>query len=148
MADRISALEAEKASIEALVPIAAKPKSADKKQPPPPPDDDDTSSSSAAALQLKQDFAEALRSKGVSETRLRAAQDELAKLRAKSKSDSKSIRDLAADRSTLTTRLKDRDYELREKRKLIEVRNRPHTRTPRGTGGQLTNDENSKSRTK
>lgn len=115
MADRISALEAEKASLESLLSTSGKP-------PAPRQPSAEPSSNDAGVLQLKQDLAEALRSKGVTETRLRSAEDELTKLRTKTKTDSKSIRDLSADRATLTTRLKDRDYELREKRKLIEVR--------------------------
>ncbi|KAH6893478.1 autophagy-related protein 16 [Thelonectria olida] len=114
MADRISALEAEKASLESLISTSGTP-SATKKQV-----SVDPSSNDPGVAQLKQDLAEALRSKGVSETRLRTAQDELTKLRSKSKTDSKSIRDFTADKTTLTTRLKDREYELREKRKLIE----------------------------
>ncbi|KAF7545716.1 hypothetical protein G7Z17_g8956 [Cylindrodendrum hubeiense] len=110
MADRISALEAEKSSLESLIATSGK-KAAQPVEP---------SSNDPGVAQLKQDLAEALRSKGVTETRLRTADEELSKLRSKSKTDSKSVRDLTADKSTLTTRLKDRDYELREKRKLIE----------------------------
>ncbi|KAK7402610.1 autophagy protein 16, interacts with Atg12p-Atg5p [Neonectria punicea] len=112
MADRISALEAEKSSLESL--ITASGNTAAQSV------DPSSTSANPAVAQLKQDLAEALRSKGVTETRLRTAEEELAKLRSKSKTDSKSVRDLTADRSTLHTRLKDRDYELREKRKLIE----------------------------
>lgn len=111
MADRISALEAEKLSLEAALSASGKPAA----QPNEPSSDD------PGVAQLKLDLAEALRSKGVSETRLRAAEEELTKLRSKTKSDSKSLRDLLQERSTITTRLKDREYELREKRKLIEV---------------------------
>lgn len=114
MADRISALEAEKSSLESLISTSGK-KATQSAEP---------SSNDPGVAQLKQDLAEALRSKGVTETRLRTAEEELSKLRSKSKSDTKSVRDLTADRSSLTTRLKDRDYELREKRKLIEVRHR------------------------
>ncbi|KAH8669937.1 autophagy-related protein 16 [Ilyonectria robusta] len=110
MADRISALEAEKSSLESLISTSGK-KTTQSAEPP---------SNDPGVAQLKQDLAEALRSKGVTETRLRTAEEELSKLRSKSKSDTKSVRDLTADRSSLTTRLKDRDYELREKRKLIE----------------------------
>ena len=60
--------------------------------------------------------------KGVAEKRLRAAEDELTKLRVKTKSDSRALRGLEADRASLTTRLKDREHELREKRKLVEVK--------------------------
>lgn len=113
MADRISALEAEKTGLESLISSSGKPT---KQQPIEP------SSNDPGVAQLKQDLAEALRSKGVTESRLRTAEEELTKLRSKTKSDSRSIRDLTADKTNLTTRLKDREYELREKRKLIEVR--------------------------
>ncbi|EXA45878.1 hypothetical protein FOQG_06099 [Fusarium oxysporum f. sp. raphani 54005] len=112
MADRISALEAEKNGLEALVANSGTPTA----QPAEP------STNDPGVAQLKQDLAEALRSKGVTEKRLRAGEEELMQLRAKHKADTKSIRDLTADRNSLTTRLKDREYELREKRKLIEVR--------------------------
>ncbi|KAJ4312478.1 autophagy protein 16, interacts with Atg12p-Atg5p [Fusarium piperis] len=110
MADRISALEAEKTGLESLISSSGKPT----KQPIEP------STNDPGVAQLKQDLAEALRSKGVTESRLRTAEEELTKLRSKTKSDSRSIRDLTADKTHLTTRLKDREYELREKRKLIE----------------------------
>ncbi|TQS31685.1 hypothetical protein Golomagni_08030 [Golovinomyces magnicellulatus] len=73
-----------------------------------------------ATAQTRLDLAEALRSKGVTETRLRSAEEELTKLRSKTKEDARSIRDLSLDRTGLTTRLKDREHELREKRKLLE----------------------------
>ena len=111
MADRIAALEAEKASLESAVAASGKTTA--------PPGQASTDDPGIA--QLKLDLAEALRSKGVAETRLRKAEEELTKLRSKTKNDSKSIRDLTSDRATLTTRVKDREHELREKRKLVEV---------------------------
>ncbi|KAH7244246.1 autophagy-related protein 16 [Fusarium redolens] len=110
MADRISALEAEKNGLEALVANSG----TSTAQPTEP------STNDPVVAQLKQDLAEALRSKGVAEKRLRASEEELMQLRAKYKADTKSIRELTADRNSLTTRLKDREYELREKRKFIE----------------------------
>ncbi|KAF9771089.1 autophagy protein 16, interacts with Atg12p-Atg5p [Fusarium sp. DS 682] len=110
MADRISALEAEKNGLEALVANNGTPNT----QPTEP------STNDPGVAQLKQDLAEALRSKGVTEKRLRASEEELVQLRSKHKTDTKSIRELTAERNSLTTRLKDREYELREKRKLIE----------------------------
>ncbi|KAM0352446.1 hypothetical protein ACHAPU_002113 [Fusarium lateritium] len=110
MADRISALETEKNGLEALVANSGK-KNVQSTEP---------LSNDPGVAQLKQDFAEALRSKGVTEKRLRASEEELMQLRSKHKNDTKSIRDLTADRNSLTTRVKDREYELREKRKLIE----------------------------
>ncbi|KAM0561563.1 hypothetical protein ACHAPJ_003447 [Fusarium lateritium] len=110
MADRISALEAEKNGLESLVANSGK-TTAQTAEP---------STNDPGVAQLKQDLAEALRSKGVTEKRLRTSEEELTQLRSKHKTDSRSIRDLTADKNNLTTRLKDREYELREKRKLIE----------------------------
>ncbi|KAH7192664.1 autophagy-related protein 16 [Fusarium flagelliforme] len=110
MADRISALEGEKNTLEALVANRGK-TTAQSAEP---------STNDPGVAQLKQDLAEALRSKGVTEKRLRASEEELMQLRSKHKADTKSIRDLTADKHSLTTRLKDREYELREKRKFIE----------------------------
>jgi uncharacterized protein involved in exopolysaccharide biosynthesis len=112
MADRISALEAEKNGLEALVVNSGTPTT----QPTEP------SISDPGVMQLKQDLAEALRSKGVTEKRLRTSEEELMQLRAKHKADTKSIRDLTADRNSLTTKRKDLEHELREKHKLLEVR--------------------------
>jgi predicted nucleic acid-binding Zn-ribbon protein len=116
MADRISALEAEKAALESHVSKvkSGKPSPASKAG-------NASNADDPAVAQLRLDLAESLRSKGVTESRLRAADDELTKLRAKSKDDSRSIRDLAAERTLVTTRLKDREHEIREKRKLLEV---------------------------
>mgnify|MGYP005987969899 CR=1 FL=1 len=118
MADRISGLEAEKASLEAhLTNNSANKQSQSSPKPNTAPAVDDP-----GTIQVRLDLAEALRSKGVTEARLRAAEEELAKLRSKSKEDSRSIRHLTSDKTVLTTRLKDREHELREKRKLLEVR--------------------------
>ncbi|RKL47424.1 hypothetical protein BFJ72_g2415 [Fusarium proliferatum] len=112
MADRISALESERNGLESLVASSGTPTA----QP------TESSANDPGVAQLKQDLAEALRSKGVTEKRLRTSEEELMQLRAKHKADTKSIRDLTADRNSLITKLKDREYELREKRKLLEVR--------------------------
>jgi hypothetical protein len=71
--------------------------------------------------QLKSDLAEALRSKGHLQSRLKVAEEELDKLRIKSKADTKLIKDLYAERAVLQTKVKDRDEELRGKAKLLEV---------------------------
>ncbi|KAJ4175008.1 autophagy protein 16, interacts with Atg12p-Atg5p [Fusarium falciforme] len=76
MADRISALEAEKTGLESLISSSGKPT---KQQPIEP------STNDPGVAQLKQDLAEALRSKGVTESRLRTAEEELTKLRSKNK---------------------------------------------------------------
>jgi len=120
MADRIAALHAEIESIHASVPRqqptpATSSRQKSSKAPIEPPLEED-----AVIAQLRLDLAEALRSKGVAETRLRTAEEELDKLRAKTRSDSKSLRNLESEKGSLTRKLKDRDHELREKRKLLE----------------------------
>ncbi|CCE32488.1 autophagy protein 16, interacts with Atg12p-Atg5p [Claviceps aff. purpurea] len=112
MADRISALEASNAALEARASKAPKAK-ASKSGALPITDD-------PAIAQLRLDLAESLRSKGVTEGRLRAAEEELSKLRTKTKDDARSVKALSTERALLTTRLKDREHELREKRKLLE----------------------------
>lgn len=114
MADRISALEAEKASLESHISKSSAPKSSARPVEP--------SSDDPGTAQLRLDLAEALRSKGVTEKRLRTAEEELIKLRSKTKSDTRAIRELTAERNSLITRVNDREHELREKRKLVEVR--------------------------
>ncbi|KAG6004483.1 autophagy protein 16, interacts with Atg12p-Atg5p [Claviceps maximensis] len=130
MADRISKLEAEKAVLESRV--ASSSSSSSKVRP----GTDGTASnhaslSTAAAAaavtsddpgiaQLRLDLVESLRAKGVAEARLGAVQEELGKLRSKTKDDARSIRDLGTQYTLLSTRLKDREHELREKRKLLE----------------------------
>ncbi|CAI6085403.1 unnamed protein product [Clonostachys chloroleuca] len=110
MADRISALEAEKAALQARVPG---------------PKDDTTAAPTTnlddpGLAQLRLELTEALRSKGVAEARLRTAEEELDKLRVRTKKETKTITALDTERAGLTTKLKDRDHELREKRKLLE----------------------------
>ena len=56
------------------------------------------------------------------QTRFDAVTDELEKLKAKSRMDNKRINELSTERTTLMTRLRDRDEELRGKAKLLEVR--------------------------
>ena len=114
MADRISALETERAALESRL-MSTGPDKANTTHPSVP------ASNDPGVAQLRLELAEALRSRGVAETRLRTAEEELDKLRAKTKGDARSIRDLSAELTTQTTKLKDREYELREKRKLLEV---------------------------
>ena len=114
MADRISAMEAERSTLEAQVTTSDV--GATKGQTSVP------NANNAGIAQLRLELAESLRSKGVTEARLRIAEEELDKLRSRAKSDSKSIRDLTVERSTILTRMKDREHELRGKKKLLEVR--------------------------
>lgn len=62
-----------------------------------------------------------MRSRGALQTRLKKAEDEVAELRAKTKSDARVVKELSADRTALIVKLRDREDELREKRKLVEV---------------------------
>ncbi|KAG5954684.1 autophagy protein 16, interacts with Atg12p-Atg5p [Claviceps arundinis] len=112
MADRISALEASNAALEARASKAPKVKASKSGAL--------LTTDDPAIAQLRLDLAESLRSKGVTEGRLRAAEEELGKLRTKTKDDARSVKALSTERALLTTRLKDREHELREKRKLLE----------------------------
>lgn len=135
MADRISVLEAEKAALKSLAAAAAASSSTSSSSNARLGTDVAVPASNQAALpaaaatatddaiiaQLRLDLAESLRSKGVAESRLRATEEDLSKLRSKTKDDARSIRDLGSQHTVLSTRLKDREHELREKRKLLEV---------------------------
>ena len=70
---------------------------------------------------LRQDLSEAQRSRGLMETRLHSAMDELKKLNLQSFLDTKRVRELTKERTNLITGLRDRDEELRGKSKLLEV---------------------------
>lgn len=110
MADRISALEAEKSALEARLPadkIEAK--------------DTEATPGDPGTAQLRLELAEAIRSRGVADTRLRSAEQELENLRVKTKTDTRSLKQLDLEKTNLNTRLKDREHELREKKKLLEV---------------------------
>jgi hypothetical protein len=53
--------------------------------------------------------------------RIKAAEAELVKLRAKTKSDTKTIEDLTKERAVLIQKVRDRDEELRGKARFLEV---------------------------
>lgn len=155
LADRVAALEAEKAVLALQVAQPpqqqsqrqqqqqdAQPRSPNPASPSPsrsststptPSSATDTTATATAAIatdpavvaQTRLDLAEALRSKGQLQARLRAAEEELRKLRAKSRADEKRIRDLAAERAALGAKLKDRGEELVEKSKMVTVRSTP-----------------------
>ncbi|KAL7918476.1 autophagy-related protein 16 [Trichoderma austrokoningii] len=111
MADRISSLEAEKVALESLI---AGQGSRPSLQP------GEAAANDPGVAQLRLELAEALRSRGVAETRLRMAEEELDKLRSKTKQDTRSLKDLTTERTSLATKVNDREYELKEKRKLVE----------------------------
>ncbi|KAL6885273.1 autophagy protein 16 [Trichoderma longibrachiatum] len=116
MADRISSLEAEKLALESQIASlgTSRTRSSPSLQP------SQAAANDPGIAQLRLDLAEALRSRGVAEARLRAAEEELDKLRSRTKQDARTIKDLTAERSLLATKVHDREYELKEKRKLVE----------------------------
>ncbi|KAK2052094.1 autophagy protein 16 [Colletotrichum caudatum] len=124
LSDRVAALEAEKEVLRSKTAAAH-------------PDKPTTTSSSsekssvraaaptdpgadAAVAQLQLQLAEALRSSGTLRDRAKAAENEAQALRAKGKEDARKLRGLTAENAALTTKLRDREHELREKRKLVE----------------------------
>ncbi|KAJ6441583.1 Glutathione S-transferase [Purpureocillium lavendulum] len=117
MADRIAALEAERAALEAQI---TKPSAEGNATTRKASAGNSTPSDDPGVAQLRLDLAESMRSKGVAESRLRTAEEELSRLRSETKEDTRSIRDLTADRNGLKMRLKDQEHELREQRKLLE----------------------------
>lgn len=104
--DRTAALEAEKAFRETSTPDT-KPR--------------DPAVPTEATAQIRSDLAEALRSNGQLQSRIKTAEAELVKLRSKGKSDSKLIDELSRERASLAQKVKDRDEELRGKTKLLDV---------------------------
>lgn len=104
--ERTTALEAEKA--------ANNPTPTDTKS------KDAPTVSNDGSAQIRKDLAEALRSNGQLQSRVKVAEAELSKLKAKSKTDSKLIDELGKDRTYLSQKLKDRDEELRGKTKLLD----------------------------
>jgi chromosome segregation ATPase len=118
MADRISSLEAEKVALESLIAGQGNNNNRSKS---PSLQPGEAAANDPGVAQLRLELAEALRSRGVAETRLRTAEEELDKLRSKTKQDTRSLKDLTTERTSLATKVNDREYELREKRKLVEV---------------------------
>lgn len=70
---------------------------------------------------LRVDLAEALRSKGQLQSRLKAAEEELEKNKAKMKADARSIKELSSEKALLALKVRDRDEELKGKARLLEV---------------------------
>jgi len=105
--DRTAALEAEKTANPSSSDIAPK----DPAQP---------SNPSDGIARMRSDLAEALRSKGQLQSRLKVAEAELERVKTKNKSDTKLIMDLSGERVVLSTKVRDRDEELRGKAKLLD----------------------------
>ncbi|KAK1657402.1 autophagy protein 16 [Colletotrichum godetiae] len=77
-------------------------------------------SSDPTIVQLQLQLAEALRSNGTLKDRAKQAEDEAQTLRSEHKEDARKVRSLTVENTALTTKLRDREHELREKRKLVE----------------------------
>lgn len=70
---------------------------------------------------IRKDLGEAQRSRSLAETRLQSVTEELKKLKIQSSLDNSRIRELVKEKAALSTGLRDRDEELKGKRKLLEV---------------------------
>lgn len=75
---------------------------------------------------MRRELAEALRSNGQLKLRTTAAENELVTLRAKTKTDAKTIEELSKHRAQLVQKVRDRDEELKGKAKFIVVRQLLH----------------------
>ncbi|KAL9944967.1 hypothetical protein D7B24_001419 [Verticillium nonalfalfae] len=111
LTDRVAALEAEKEALAATTKLPAK--GGAKAAAP-------VDGADPVAAQLRFDLAEALRSKGSLQSRAKKAEDELVELRNKTKTDTHELRALTSEKAALVTKLRDREHEIKEKRKLIE----------------------------
>lgn len=106
--DRTAALEAEKVSRESST------------QDSKPRDPAAPAASTEGTAQIRSDLAETLRSNGQLQSRIKIAEAELVKLRAKGKSDGKLIDELSRERASFAQKVKDRDEELKGKAKLLD----------------------------
>jgi len=77
----------------------------------------DTTAGGGDTAQTRLQLAEALRSKGQLQTKLRAAEDELRKLRGSTQVATKQLHDLKMERNALQGKLRDRNEELEAKTK-------------------------------
>ncbi|ORY70039.1 autophagy protein 16 [Pseudomassariella vexata] len=116
LADRVAALEAEKAVLQtSMNPAKLTTEKAGKALVV-----ETTPSSDPNIAQLKLDLAEALRAKGQLQHKLKTTDAELQKLRTKTKVEDKRIHDLTTERNALASRLKDRNEELVGKNKMLK----------------------------
>jgi len=86
-----------------------------------PPPNPDTTTTSSITPQIKADLAEALRANGHLQTRVRAAEAELAELRVKTRNDTKRIEILEREKKELAMKVRDRDEEIKGKGRFLEV---------------------------
>ncbi|CAL3969354.1 unnamed protein product [Diplocarpon coronariae] len=108
--DKVAVLEASQAANNSTT--DTKPR--DSSAPPEPTGTDD------CTLQIRRDLTEALRSNGQLQSRIKSADAELAKLKIKSRAESRQVDELSRDRAFLSQKLKDRDEELKGKTKLLD----------------------------
>ncbi|KAJ3941544.1 autophagy protein 16, interacts with Atg12p-Atg5p [Colletotrichum fioriniae] len=127
LSDHVAALEAENQVLKSKTAPEKKSKtttssSSEKSNNIPPSSTTETTSPSSdpTIAQLQLQLAEALRSNGTLKDRAKQAEDEAQTLRTKHKDDARKVRILTAENAALTTKLRDREHELREKRKLVE----------------------------
>ncbi|KAI0115908.1 autophagy-related protein 16 [Nemania sp. FL0031] len=126
LADRVAALEAEKAAWASGSPTpsstkaAAAPPAALAVTRPPSTSAPDPVASPEGTTQLRLDLAEAIRGRGQAQTRLKSAEAELATLRSKNRVDNKRISDLTNERNALTARIRDLNEELDKKRSFLK----------------------------
>lgn len=78
---------------------------------------------SDATTKIRQDLSEAQRNRGLMETKLQTITEELNKLKIQTSLDSKRISELTKEKTVLSTKMRDRDEELKGKAKLLEVSN-------------------------
>ncbi|KAI4163471.1 MAG: hypothetical protein LQ342_002978 [Letrouitia transgressa] len=71
-------------------------------------------------IKIREDLAEAQRSREILQSHLQKISDESQKLKIQTAVDNKRIADLTSERASLTIKIRDRDEELREKSKLLE----------------------------
>ena len=82
-------------------------------------------SDSEVPSHLKVELVEALRAKGQLQSRLKSAEDSRDELRARVKANEMLIKQLQAERSILSVKVRDRDEELRGKAQLLVVSSIP-----------------------
>ncbi|TDZ18845.1 Autophagy-related protein 16 [Colletotrichum orbiculare MAFF 240422] len=115
LSDRIAALEAEKEVLKSkLSPATSNAKASAAAAAP------DAISSDPTITQLQLHLAEALRSNGTLQTRAKSAEEELQVLHKKTREDARQVKQLTEEKTDLARKLRDREHELREKRKLVE----------------------------
>ncbi|KAI4210021.1 MAG: hypothetical protein LQ351_007071 [Letrouitia transgressa] len=71
-------------------------------------------------IKIRDDLAEAQRSREILQSHLQKISDELQKLKIQTALDNKRISELTSERASLTIKIRDRDEELRGKSKLLE----------------------------